>query len=131
MTEALADYLRRQAALPFVLGKTDCCCLVADWLHEQRGVDPIAYCRGYVAWPEADVLRAGWGGLVRVAGRAARRSGLRMTREPQAGDVAVVLAGNVTACAIRCRHRWAMRFADGGLAFFPVDRVRVIAAWSL
>jgi hypothetical protein len=128
----LADYLRRQAALPFALGKTDCVTLIADWVQERRGVDPIAHCRGgYSDWTEADALRSGWGGLVRVAGKAARQVGMRMTREPRTGDVAVVSVGNVIACAIRGHHRWAMRFEGSGLVFLSADRVRVIAAWSL
>jgi hypothetical protein len=130
-SKALADYLRLQAALPFVLGKSDCCCFIADWVREQRGVDPMAYCRGgYADERGAGALLSGYGGLPRAVGRALRRSGAAMTRDPQPGDIAVVAVNDVAACAIRTERRWALRL-DDGMALLPLDRVRVIAAWSI
>ena len=85
----------------------------------------------YASKAEAHALLHNSGGLVRAAGRAARRVGALLTRDPQLGDVAVVAAGPVVACAIRGRRNWVMRLEPGGLALMPLDRVRVIAAWRL
>lgn len=130
-SQALADYLRRQAALPFDLGTTDCCQYVAGWVRERLGVDPMAYCRGrYADERGARVLLSGYGGLPRAVGRALRRSGVPLTRAPQPGDIAVVALGAVAGCAIRTERRWALRM-DDGMALLPLDRVRVIAAWKI
>lgn len=130
-SRALADYLRRQAALPFVIGQSDCCLFIADWIIEQHGIDPMAYCRGgYTDERGAQELLAGYGGLPRAVGRALRRSGVPLTGDPQPGDVAVVRIADAAACAIRTDRRWALRL-DESMALLPLDRVRVIAAWSV
>ena len=129
-SQALADYLRRQAALPYTLGQSDCCCLVADWLIECRGIDPMADCPRYFCTAEANDLLCGMGGLPRAVGRSMRQFGIRMTRAPLPGDVAVVAIRDMATCAIRTERRWAVRLFDG-LALLPPERVRVIAAWRV
>lgn len=130
MTDALADYLRAEAGRPFALGRADCVTMVAGWVWMRRGVDPMAYCRGYAEKPEADALLAGWGGLARAVGRGLRRAGLPMTRAPVPGDVAVVALGDMAVGAIRTPRRWALRL-DTGFALVPLESVRVIAAWRV
>jgi hypothetical protein len=131
VSHALADYLRRQAALPFAFGKSDCCLYLAGWVMERCGVDPMAYCRGgYADERGAGELLSGYGGLPRAVGRALRRSGLPMTRDPRPSDIAVVELRGIAACAIRTERRWALRM-DDGMALLPLDRVRVIAAWKI
>jgi len=103
---------------------------VADWVRHRRGVDPMAYCRGYQGTLEAEALLAGWGGLARVVGRGLRRAGIAMTRAPQPGDVAVLALEGRAICAIRVAKGWVMRL-DDGLALLPGERVRVLAAWGL
>ena len=125
----IAAHLAAEAGRPFELGTADCVTLAADWVRARTGVDPIAHCRGYRAG-EADGLLAGWGGLLRLAGRALRSAGLALTRTPQPGDVAVVELGGFAICAIRTRRGWAMRL-DDGLATLPPARVRVLAAWTV
>lgn len=130
----LAAYLRQQAALPHILGSGDCCTYAADWITLCRGVDPIASCRGrYACAATAEALLAGIGGkggLLRAAGRVLRAAGLSMTRDPQPGDVGVVVVGNLATCAIRSPRGWALRMNDG-LASLPAGRLRVLAAWSV
>jgi hypothetical protein len=126
----LPEFLHAEAARRFQLGEADCLTLVADWVLLRTGADPIAHCRGYRAKAEADALLAGWGGLPRVMGRAARRAGLALTRNPLPGDIAAVALGSVALGAIRTSRGWIMRL-DDGLASVPRERVRVLAAWSV
>lgn len=126
----LSAYLRAEAERRFELGTADCCCFVADWVRLCRGIDPIAHCRGYRGRAEADALLRGWGGLTRIVGRAAARIGLKLTRQPAPGDVAVVALAGVATCAIRSAHGWILRM-DDGMAMLPPDRVRVLAAWRV
>ena len=124
----LAEYLRAEAARAFELGPADCVTFASDWVAVRRGVDPIAHCRGYRGEAAANALLAG--GLPRLAGRALRRAGLRLTRAPQPGDVGLVVLGNLATCAIRTPRGWAVRMVDG-LASLPPNSLRVIAAWSV
>jgi hypothetical protein len=78
----------------------------------------------------ANAKLAGWGGLARAVGRHARAAGLRLTRSPQPGDIGVLAASGFAFCALRTPRGWAARL-DGGLARFPDDSVRVIAAWRV
>lgn len=126
----LARYLRAEAGRRFELGRADCATLVADWVRECRGVDPIGPQRGYSLDEEARAIVAGRGGLVRAVGRAMRREGIRLTSNPRPGDVAVLSTGTVVVCAVRTERGWVMRLADG-LARFPLERVRVLAAWAV
>lgn len=123
----LAPYLRAEAGRRYALGGADCGTFVAGWVRARRGVD----CQPWQTASEAEALLACWGGLLRAAGHAARRSGFRLTREPQPGDVGVVaLQGNIAVCAIRTTRGWVMRL-DDGLALVPPEQVRVLAAWSV
>jgi hypothetical protein len=122
----LADFLRAAATRGFALGEVDCSTMVADWVHACRGADPLPD-RGEAA---ARVHLDCWGGLVRAVGRHARAAGLRLTRAPRPGDIGVLAAGGYAFCALRTRRGWAARL-DGGLARFPDDSVRVIAAWRV
>jgi hypothetical protein len=131
VTRELAEYLQQQAAIPFVLGKSDCCLFLAGWVQERLGIDPMAYCRGgYEDARGAEALLSGYGGLPRAVGRALRRAGAPLTCNPAPGDVAVVVIADAAACAIRTERRWALRL-DESLALIPIDRVRVIAAWKI
>lgn len=90
----LYQELHRWAAVPFAWGEMDCMTCLADWVLRVRGVDPAADIRltydspascqrqtGFLREPVAAVERclATIGGLPRVL-------------EPQAGDVAVIMA---------------------------------------
>ena len=131
MTRDLAAYLAFEASRRYALGSADCITLVAGWVMRCRGVDPMAAQRGYADAAEAAALVSGWGGIARIMGRSLRASGLRMTRDPQPADVAlVVLRDGRAVGAIRSQRGWAMRL-DSGLATLPPAAVRVIAAWSL
>lgn len=122
----LAEYLRREASRPYRIGEADCVTLVADWVRLRCGVDPMEHCRGYT---DKQLLQR-WGSLARAMGEGLRGAGLRMTREPAPGDVAVALLNGALVGAIRGPQRWAMRLYCG-MALLPIDRVRVIAAWRV
>lgn len=125
----MASYLRAEAARGFEIGRADCVTLAANWVRLRRGIDPIADCRGYAG--DANACLVERGGLLRAAGRAMRRAGLRMTRSPQPGDVAVLkLGSNLATCAIRTERGWVLRL-DDGMALVPAERVRLLAAWSV
>jgi len=129
--QELTAYLRAAAGRRFELGTADCVTLAADWLRLRRGIDPIADCRGYADANACLREHGGRGGLLRAAGRALRRAGLRMTRDPQPGDVAVVkLGSNLATCAIRTERGYVLRL-DDGLASVPPERLRLLAAWRV
>lgn len=127
--EALAAYLRGESVRPYRIGEADCATLAADWVRLRRGVDPVAFFRGYDE-ARALALLSCPGSLLRLAGRALREAGLRMTRHPVPGDVAVLLVEGTVCCAIRTRRGWITRFVDGMVSLAPT-RTRLVAAWSV
>jgi hypothetical protein len=130
--DRLSRYLRAEASRRFELGRADCVTFASNWVRLARGIDPIADCRGYAGDANACLReRGGRGGLLRAAGRALRRAGLRLTCNPRPGDVAVVtIASNLATCAIRTERGYVLRL-DDGLASVPIERVRVLAAWQV
>lgn len=135
MAAALERYLRATASRPFGFGTSDCVLFIADWIVARRGVDLMAGYRGrYDSLLAAEALvraEGGHGGLPRAVGRALRRAELPRTRNPQPGDVGmVVLGGGLATCAIATRRGWALRM-DDGLASLPPSKLRVVAAWSV
>lgn len=124
----LTGYLQDQAGKPFAWGRSDCVTFIADWIEVRTGTDAAANVRGRYDAATAERALTCFGGLARVVGRAMRRSGFRMTREPKAGDVAVVLFADVLACAIWTGRRWVYR-SERGLILSTHGRL--VAAWSL
>jgi hypothetical protein len=129
--QALADYLRLEAARPFARGTADCVALVADWVALRRGSDPIAPWRGYATDAEADALLDRYGGLVRIAIVATKQAGLVETMTPRPGDVALIATDTVTrAIAIRTTKGWIVRLREG-LSLYPPEQVRLLRAWRV
>lgn len=127
----LARYLRDAARRgPYRLGDADCLMLVADWIVAKRGVDPVAFCRGYDA-AEAAALVQRWGPLPRAMGRVLRHLGIRMTTDPEPGDIAAIALDGAAHCAIRTGRGWVTRLESGGLTLLPASRVRLLAAWRV
>jgi hypothetical protein len=70
---------------------------------------------------------------MRAVGQRLRWAGLKLTRSPLPGDVAIVellRSEGIACCAIRTASGWALRLEDG-LAVVPSAAARVIAAWSV
>jgi hypothetical protein len=130
VSAALPAYLRDAAAMPFVWGKTDCLMFCANWVVDATGRDPAAHLRGfYHDQRGANRLQSPLG-LAGTMRDCARRVGLRRTREPKPGDIAVV-RGTVPGtciCAIRVAGGWVVK-SESGLARVP--EARVMAAWSV
>lgn len=127
----LVAYLRSEARRPFALGRADCVTLIADWVALRRGVDPMAdYRGGYADPPGAEAHLRASGGLLRIVGRNLRRAGLRMTRTPADGDVAIIVAARVVSGAIRRGETWVSR-THAGLAMYRADYARVVASWAV
>lgn len=129
MLVELASYLREQSAQPYSSGRSDCATLVADWVLLRRGVDPLAGKRGYSAAEAEDVLRVS-GGIAPLFRRALRRAGLLATCSPVPGDVGIVAIDGEPHGAIRTERGWITRFGRG-LASYPPERVRFVAAWAV
>jgi hypothetical protein len=129
----LADYLRREAGRPFAWGDADCVTLVANWVRERRGIDPLAPWRGgYSSDDEAEEhIRQYGGGLMRSVSMALRQAGLMPTDQPQPSDVAMIALDNTQrACAIRTPKGWIVRLRDG-LSLFPPAQIRLLRAWRV
>ncbi len=128
----LRDFLELCARRSFRLGTHDCGLFLADWVrHVREGRDAAAPVRGaYASDAELKVL-AGPLGLPRLFDRLLRAAGLKRTREPQFGDVAIVSApGFAPRGAIVGRNGFVL-VGEEGVSRAPMQGVRLIMAWSL
>lgn len=113
----LGNYLASVARTPWAYGPADCCTFVADWCVAVGYPDPMAFIRG-TYHSEAEALEhLQRSGLLRLASRGFKSIGLKVTRAPLHGDVAVfrrpTLDGEHAVCAIRTGERWATRLEQG------------------
>ncbi|WP_313526378.1 DUF6950 family protein [Shinella sp.] len=111
----------------------DCTGFCATWIENLTGSDPAADFRGtYSSAEEAHAIVDAAGGLVRFAERYVEPLGFNRVREPQTGDVGVVLApvkGAVSKeiCAIRFGPIW-LALSEAGVSGRRLD---IVAAWTL
>lgn len=129
MSPDLASYLRRAAAQPFVWGESDCALFMSGWVLARRGVDPAASLRGrYRCQLGAARHVHRLGGMEAMGRRLALAAGLRITVDPQPGDIGLVrdpLAGPLFA--IHTALGWAAKGPHGiALGAFPI-----IVAWAV
>lgn len=130
----LPEFFARAGLTPWAYGRHDCCLWLADWVLEQRGIDPAADLRGRYSTARgcARILKRA-GGVAKIVGRCATIAGLAPTTDPQPGDVGVVIATNARGKdeevgAIKAgADRWAF-LTPTGLSCAPVFWC---AAWSM
>lgn len=130
-TEAkLAAFLKVCAGRDMIWGEHDCGIWLATWVVFWLGVeDPAEHLRGrYTTELECDDLIYPTPYPV-VVGRLARRAGLRSTRAPQSGAVAVVQTpqGDIVG-AIWTGRAWVMLVKHGIVR--TCDPLRVVGCWE-
>lgn len=119
---------------PFVWGERDCCTVVADWVAQVRGVDPMADVRlTYATAGECQRVTRFFSDPVGTWERYLAPLGLPRTDAPVAGDVGIllhVMDGAVRPCGGLCLGGgiWAAKSLDGAIADRPP---RVVAAWAV
>lgn len=117
---ALGEYLRDSAKAPWAWSAKDCCTFVADWCIRVGYPDPMAWIRGTYATEEEAMAQVRKHGLLKLAARGFASIGLKRTRVPQDGDVAVVKTltdeGDNVCCAIRSTGRWVSLIEHGIVA---------------
>lgn len=111
----LGAYLERVARRPWNHGdkagaKQDCCTFGADWCVFAGYPDPMAFIREAYASEEEALALVRKSGLVKLATRGFESIGLKRTKAPRTGDVAVIRRptedGDNIVCAIRSGERW-------------------------
>lgn len=127
-TDPLRDFLRAAAERPFSWGEHDCLMWLAEWVGQQRGFDPAANWRGRyrTAMGATRILRRR-GGAVAHLDLCLAPFGVRRTREPRRGDIAVVRAPEGDTGGIVLGHGVAT-FGAGSLFVRPLP---VVAAWRV
>jgi hypothetical protein len=131
ITEALPAYLRRAAARRFKYGSFDCFLFVADWCAEMRGVDPASHIRGRYDDLSEGLALAGARSLPVGFHRVLGASGLRRTRSPEPGDVALIaLADGVARGSIMAGAGYVL-LGENGLSRVDIGIARLVAAWSV
>lgn len=134
----LYQELHRWRSLPFIWGETDCMLVLADWIGRVRGADPAAHIRGTYdsrgsCQRETGFLRDPVGAVDRCLDTI---GGLARVKEPQCGDIAVIVIrdadGRVSPCgAVWLGTSWGCKAPTGATTLKPIAVLQVLAIWSV
>jgi hypothetical protein len=130
MAGLLKAYLQACAGRRFAYGQLDCGLFLADWIEIVTGKDPAAQLRGrYTTLDQVPGIKR-MGGLLSVLNDLARLQGLKVTKLPKLGDVALIrIAEGPAVGAIRGPRGWLVLAEGGGISCAPA--ARVVRAWAL
>lgn len=126
---ALASYLRKRDAEPFVWGRNDCCTFAADWVRLLTGCDHLAIFR--VLYSD----EIGAGELLTEVGGVARGA-MEMLGIPlptvataQRGDVVLFESGQGPALGICVGDKFAALKPPIGIGYFAMRHA--VTAWRV
>lgn len=109
----LDEFLRREASLPPYPGA--CCRMVDKWIREATGFSALSrFGRDFRTDDDVRKWLAEPGGIAVAVNRVMRACGYQKTKEPQAGDVGLVVHRERLAMAIRGPDAWFGR-DDAGM----------------
>jgi hypothetical protein len=132
ITELLPGFLRQAASRRFQYGSFDCFLFPADWFAAVRGIDPGAGIRGRYGDLHEGLALTGARNLPMAFSRLLGAAGMRPTRAPQLGDVAVIsLADHIARGAIVSGFGYVLLGDRIGLSRAGFDIARRIASWSI
>lgn len=113
------EFLAAQAAEPPRPGA--CCRIVDDWIYACRGYSALTtYGRDYTSDEEVGRWLAEPGGMAVAVNRVMRASGIEKTREPRAGDVALIVYAGLLRMAVHSGDAWISR-DDSGFVAAPLS----------
>lgn len=123
----LDEFLRREASLPPYPGA--CCRMVDKWIREVTGFSALGrFGRDFHNDEDVRQWLAEPGGIAVAVNRVMRACGYQKTKEPQVGDVGLVVHRERLAMAIRGRDAWLGR-DDAGM--FCAASGAVWKAWRI
>lgn len=129
--DRLPAFLRGASSRRFCYGSFDCFLFVADWCAEARGVDPGRVIRGRYSGLTEGLTLVGVNSLPMAFHRLLAAAGLRQTRSPKYGDIALIALGDgVVRGAIVTSRGYVVLAEAGGLCRVSFHARRV-AAWTI
>ncbi|BCH32644.1 hypothetical protein MesoLjLc_45740 [Mesorhizobium sp. L-8-10] len=112
------EFIRAEAALP---GYPGACCRMADkWVTRVTGFSALArFGRDFRTDEDVRAWLAEPGGLAVAVNRVMRAGGFAKTRDPQAGDVGLIVHAGRLCMAIHAGSVWVSR-DDSGMIGAPL-----------
>jgi hypothetical protein len=129
-TERLTSFLREASSRQFCYGSFDCFLFVADWCAEARGVDPGRTIRGRYGDLTEGLTLVGVSSLPMAFHRLLVAAGLRQTRSPKCGDIALIALGDGMVRGAIVTSLGYVVLAEKGLSRVSFA-ARRIAAWTV
>lgn len=131
ITERLAEFLAASAGRAFALGSFDCGLFLADWCLDFTGRDPAAEIRGAYASVEQALILTKHTSTLRAFDAAFRSIGLRRTRAPAYGDIAMICVGEGEPRGAIVASGYVVPAEIVGLSVVPFTSARRLMAWSI
>ncbi len=107
------EFVAAEAARPFEWGVSDCASTCDRWVAHATGVSPLdVYGRRHDSEAEAEAWLAE-ANLAVLMNRAMRAAGFKKTRDPQPGDVGLIVVAGKLCAAIFTGRLWFSHDAAG------------------
>jgi hypothetical protein len=104
--------------------------MLADWCLREIGADPAAEIRSQYSTVDGAQAFVGVSSLPHLFGRLFRGIGLRLTKSPQYGDVAMIKIGESPVRGAIVASRYVV-LGDAGVSTVSRSAARLVAAWSV
>ncbi|MCO6386346.1 hypothetical protein [Aliihoeflea sp. 40Bstr573] len=115
------EFVTAIAAEPFAWGKNDCGSIADRWIALKAGRSPLeTYGRRHTNREAALKWLSEPGGVAVAVNRVMRANGFRRTKNPQPGDLGLVIFDGRMCIAIHAGGIWFSRHEDG-LIGAPLD----------
>jgi hypothetical protein len=121
MADELSEFLRHEVSLPPYDGA---CCRIADkWITQRTGASALRrYGRDFTDGADVEAWLKEPGGITVAVNRVMRACGYQKTKDPQPGDVGLVLHKQRLCMAICAPSGWFSR-DESGLILVPHSAV--------
>jgi hypothetical protein len=136
--DRLSRFLNKAAAKPFAWGVNDCLLWLADWILDQREIDPAYDFRGkYSTMLGAARIIRDAGGMQGLVDRRASLAGLRRASPGSRGDIAIVTIagesgepfGNMAGAILLGGS--AALLSQAGLVLPQRSQIEIVMAWRV
>lgn len=123
------EYILQETAKPFVFGQTDCATTADRWM---RGIVGFSLLSHFGREIKNDADAKAWlqspGGIAVGVNRVMRAAGMKKTKDPQKGDVGLIVHEGKLCVAIHAGTFWFSRHEGG---FIGAPLAAVWKAWRI
>lgn len=122
----LSEFIQAELEKPWEPGETDCASTTNRWVIEATGIDPM-HERKHKSQADMDKWLEASGGLLKAVTKVMNASPFCRTRNPQTGDIGLIIHNNKLCVAINAGDFWVSRDESGLIG----AQTKPVRAWRI